>query len=431
MNEWYGGTKQEMERLLADAQKISGVKYDISSYADIVDAIHVVQTQMGITGTTAKEASETIQGSVAATKSAYKNLVTGLADENANIDLLVNNLVESGVTALDNIIPRIQQIFDTLPKVVEKILPKFPPLLEKLLPPLLKAVMTLIQQVVKILPQSVGMVTGFLINEFVPSILNVLPEVITAGMEIIFALIEGVADALPSLIPQIVDIVILMVNTLLSSQNIVRLVNAAISIIGALAQGLIKGIPTLLKALPQIISNIVSGLAQGVGRMAEVGLNLIKGLWSGIQNAKQWLLNKISGFVDGVVDGIKNFFGIHSPSKVIEDEVGIFVGEGVGTGMLQSVAKVMKNVKAFGQKVTAGLSDAINPNIGDINARVNASVKTRRATSTGTASAEEEKRSKTVIINQTNNYSKAHSRYELYKAKQDTAAAVRLAMAGG
>ena len=96
-----------MQRLLEDAEKISGIEYDISSYGDIVDAIHVVQTEMGITGTTAKEASTTISGSVSSMKSAWQNLVTGISDENANLEQLVGNFVDSAITAAGNIAPRI------------------------------------------------------------------------------------------------------------------------------------------------------------------------------------------------------------------------------------------------------------------------------------------------------------------------------------
>lgn len=118
----YGGTKEEMQRLLDDATKISGVKYDISQYGDIVDAIHVVQTEMGITGTTAKEAATTIQGSIASAKAAWTNLQTGLADENADLDALVGELVDSVVTVIDNIAPRVMaavpRILQAVPQLI-------------------------------------------------------------------------------------------------------------------------------------------------------------------------------------------------------------------------------------------------------------------------------------------------------------------------
>ena len=120
----YGGTKEEMARLLADAEKLSGQKFDLSSYADIVDAIHVVQTEMGITGTTAKEASSTISGSIASTKSAWENLMTGLADSNANIPQLVGNVLSSGTTVLKNIIPVAKQVLASIPEAISEISPQ-------------------------------------------------------------------------------------------------------------------------------------------------------------------------------------------------------------------------------------------------------------------------------------------------------------------
>lgn len=377
-------------------------------------------------------------------------------------DILANN-VEQGAEKIN------VAIFD----LIGNILPNLVNLIQGMLPSLSIATTSILDGLLKILPTLISSVIEFVFKDLVPAILNMLPTIVTAVIDIAIAVINGVAEMLPMLIETIVEVVPLLIAALL--ENIPNLLDAAIKLLFAvvdavpyLVNGLLDALPTVIdtlidflinnipmilnaaikllmaivkaipkintqigKTIPTIITGIVKGILNGVPKLADAGLNLIKGLWNGINNAKSWLLSQISGFVDGVVGGIKNFFGIHSPSKRIEDEVGIFAGQAVGTGMMKSLSGVLKNVGVFGKKVTAGLSDAINPDIGDINARVNASVKTRRATSTGTAPTEEEKRSKTVIINQTNNYSKAHSRYELYKAKQETAAAVRLAMAGG
>ena len=115
----YGGTKEEMQRLLDDAEKISGIKYDISSYADIVDAIHVIQTEMGITGTTAKEAEETISGSIGMLKTSLQNLITGMGDADANIDQLCDNVVNSFKSVVKNISPVIQNLAKTIPNAME------------------------------------------------------------------------------------------------------------------------------------------------------------------------------------------------------------------------------------------------------------------------------------------------------------------------
>ena len=119
----YGGTQEEMKRLLEDATAISGIKYDISSYADVVDAIHVIQTEMGITGTTAKEAQATISGSIEMTKSAWQNLMVGLASGNADIPGLVSNVVSSGAQVLKNIIPVAKQVLQSIPAAISEISP--------------------------------------------------------------------------------------------------------------------------------------------------------------------------------------------------------------------------------------------------------------------------------------------------------------------
>lgn len=165
----YGGTKEEMERLLKDAEKLSGIKYDISSYADIVDAIHVVQTELGITGTTAAEAEKTISGSIAATKAAWQNLLTGFADDEADLELLIGNLVESATTAVRNVVPRIAQILSGISQAMTQIMPivsaELPGILSELLPGVINGAVALINGLVAALPS----LLGILIAQF-PSI---------------------------------------------------------------------------------------------------------------------------------------------------------------------------------------------------------------------------------------------------------------------
>jgi hypothetical protein len=113
----YGGTRTEMERLLADAQAISGIEYNIDSYADVVDAIHVIQTSMGITGTTAKEAEKTISGSINALQASVKNLMAGLGDADADVEKLTENVISAFENVVDNITPIVGKIADSIPRV--------------------------------------------------------------------------------------------------------------------------------------------------------------------------------------------------------------------------------------------------------------------------------------------------------------------------
>lgn len=179
----YGGTKEEMQRLLDDATKLSGIEYDISSYADIVDAIHVVQDEMGITGTTAAEASKTISGSISAAKSAYENLMTGLADENADLDGLIDNMTDSVLTVVDNVLPRVMEtvprIVETVPKLIEGLSAAFAGiagqlggLADQLLPPLMQAFFTLIRTVTGALP-------------------TLLPQILNAAITLFSGILQG------------------------------------------------------------------------------------------------------------------------------------------------------------------------------------------------------------------------------------------------
>ena len=178
----YGGTKTEMERLLKDAQKISGVKYDISSYADVVEAIHVMQEEMGIAGTTAKEAATTIQGSISMMKGAWENLVVGMADENADMDTLINNFVESTATAAQNLLPRIEQTLAGIGSLIEKLAPiiaeALPKLIEAVLPALLSAAMSLVTALVN------GIITAL------PAVYDALMEAVTILLTQVFGVSE-------------------------------------------------------------------------------------------------------------------------------------------------------------------------------------------------------------------------------------------------
>lgn len=379
----YGGTKSEMERLLADAQKISGVKYDISNLNDVYQAIHVIQGELGITGTTAKEASTTIQGSVSAMKSAWQNMLTGIADDNADFDGLINNLVDSIGTAAENIMPRVQIIIDGVIALVgqlgEKIVEHLPEILEacsNILTQLIDSIGTFAPQIGAAAFQIVNvLITGIASNlpaileagiellvELINGISQTLPQlipvmvdavlsmaetlidnidtIIEAGIELIIALAEGLIEALPKLIEKIPTIIEKLVTKLTNPEMIGKIIQAAARLIVELGIGLIKAIPQLLSKIPQIISTIVKGLMNGVRSLKDVGKNLLKGLWEGMSGLGTWLWNKVKGMLNGLTDKIKNFFGIHSPSTLFKDEIGENLALGLGEGFTDT----MKNV---------------------------------------------------------------------------------------
>lgn len=193
----YGGTKEEMQRLLTDAEKISGIKYDISNLNDVYSAIHVIQGELGITGTTAKEASTTIQGSAAAMKGAWQNLLTGMADDSQDFGQLIKNFVESVLTFGDNIIPRIEVIISGISKLVgglvtdflPKIIQMIPPLLQEALPIILTALQSLISSILEALPAIVQCLID-VIPQIINTITTMLPLFIDVGLKIIICLIQ-------------------------------------------------------------------------------------------------------------------------------------------------------------------------------------------------------------------------------------------------
>jgi len=181
----YGGTKEEMQRLLKDAQAISGIEYDISSYADIVDAIHVIQEEMGIAGTTAKEASSTISGSFASMKSAWQNLLAGLGNEDADLSGLINNFVNSAGTVADNVLPRVEIILGGIADAIGRIIPiigeRLPVLFESILPPLIEGAVALVNGLVAALPVLLEILlpqVPFIIEQIGLALIAVFPQLL-------------------------------------------------------------------------------------------------------------------------------------------------------------------------------------------------------------------------------------------------------------
>lgn len=306
----YGGTKEEMQRLINHANELNAAQgkytdYSIESYSDIVSAIHDVQVEMGIYGTTAKEASTTIQGSVSSMKSAWGNLLVGIADDNADFKTLTEQFVDSLVTVGENIIPRINIIIQGLTQLITE------------------ASQTIIPMAVQILLEN-------------------LPSIVAAGMDLIIALVSGILDNIDMLIDCVLEMVDVIVDKLID--NLPKLIEGGIRLIAALASGLIRAIPNLVSKIPQIISSIVIGIINGIPAIFDVGKNIVEGLWNGIKNMGSWITGKVKDFFGGIVGGVKNFLGIHSPSKVFAG-IGGFMAEGLGEGFDDQFKYVKKDIE--------------------------------------------------------------------------------------
>lgn len=307
----YGGTQAEMERLLADAEKISGIKYDISSYADIVDAIHVVQTEMGITGTTAEEAASTIQGSFGMMKSAWQNLVTGMADPDQDLGVLVGNFTDSVVIAGNNLIPRIQEL---LPRIVEAttsligtVSEQLPAILGTVLPSLVEGATNLVTGLMAALPSVLSVladVAPTVINTLVPALIELLPQITQTGIDVIVSLAQGIADALPQLIPAATDAIIKIVEVLTSPDNLGNLIDAALAIILALVDGLVDATPKLIAAVPDVIANLVTAIIANMPKILEAGVEITMAIADGLIKAIPELVAAIPNLILGIVQGI-------------------------------------------------------------------------------------------------------------------------------
>ena len=187
----YGGTKTEMERLLKDAEKLSGQKFDISSFSDITQEIHVIQTEMGITGTTSKEAATTIQGSASMMKASFENFLTGMADPEQDFDMLLGNLIDSIVTFADNLIPRIQEM---LPRLIEGInqlinglATRIPEIIQTIFPVIMEGAMSLVNGLVVAMSTLVGVVSQVL-PILIDGLMHAIPNLASAGIEIVTTL---------------------------------------------------------------------------------------------------------------------------------------------------------------------------------------------------------------------------------------------------
>ena len=346
----YGGTKEEMERLIATANEINAqqgiaTSYSIDSFADIVDAIHVVQENLDITGTTAKEASTTIQGSIASLGAAWENFLTGMADPDQDFDTLLNNLIDSALTAADNLIPRIVEttprLVDGLTQIATNLSGYLPGILQELLPSILDGTQALLDSVSAALPDLIGMAVDIapqmidfavqLIGALAQGIIDNLPQLLTAAEEIADTILDGIGDLCPALDP-ITDAIKVLLD------NLDKIIPVVISLTAAFVAwkiaisivGLINGVKAAMEGLT---------LAEKAAELAQKLLNatmlanpfvlivtLIAGLvaafiyfWNTSDSFRQFwidLWEKIRSAASDVIDAIVGFFTETIPNAV-------------------------------------------------------------------------------------------------------------------
>ena len=301
-----------MQRLLTDAEALSGVEYDMSNLNDVYEAIHVIQESMGIAGTTAKEGASTISGSLASLSASWQNLVTGIADPNQDLGTLVGQFIDSAVVALDNLMPTIEQalvgIADALVVLVPVISERLPGLLEAILPALIEASIGLLNGLVAALPTILQILIEqlpMMIQAIVDAVITLLPMILDLGLQLIMALADGIIQNLPTLIPAVVDILLTIVDKLTQPDMLSQLISAALQLIIALAEGIIKALPQLIARVPEIIINIVKALVESLPMIFEAAVQLIGTLIEGIVSCFSQIIETGKNIIDTVKDGVK------------------------------------------------------------------------------------------------------------------------------
>lgn len=293
----YGGTKQEMQRLLDDANKLNAAqgnytKYSIDSYADVVSAIHDVQNAMGITGTTSKEASTTIQGSVNATKSAWSNLVTGIADDNANFGQLISNFVDSATTAASNILPRIEVALNGAAKLIESLVPpimaELPSLIETVLPQLAKSAVNIVQT----------LVTGISANA---------AQLIDSAIQIITVLGNGIYQMLPTVAQSALQIVLTLVSKL--NENLPQMLDTAGQMLIAFVEGVSEHLPDIMLAAASIVETLLTYFIEHLPDIVEGAMQMGDAVIDGIIDAISAAWDSLVSWFNGLWD---NLFGNRS-----------------------------------------------------------------------------------------------------------------------
>lgn len=292
----YGGTKQEMERLLEDATKLSGVEYNMESYADIVQAIHVIQEEMGIAGTTATEATETIDGSLKMVKASWENLIAGLGKEDADLGGLMDQLLNSifGTDTekgfLDNLLPRIEQVIGGVQEFATQMIERLPGIAAELLPQLSKMLLSMVSSSIESLsnnlPQMIESFESIFENvittaiSLVSSALTMLPDLLNMALSIIVTIAQGLVEEIPVLIPTLIEVVTTIVDVILD--NLPLILDAAGEILDALIEGILDNTPELMLAFTeifyQVMATLISLLPQLLAILVEVSGTLIGSL---------------------------------------------------------------------------------------------------------------------------------------------------------
>lgn len=389
----YGGTKTEMQRLLADASKLSGVEYNIDNLGDVYDAIHVIQQDLGLTGVAAAEASTTFTGSFEAMKAAGENLMASLAlgqDLGPSLDALGQTV---SAFVFNNLFPMIQNIISSIPSLLGGI----SDFIVKAIPSVMQAAVTLVSSIgeafftfdwwglasnlidalsgaidsaagsimgtdttvldtfiqnltnggPKLLSKGVDLLikisegilkalpslittAGSLMTSISTTIMSSYPTILENGSRLVFSLVDGIVRNLPSIVQSVLKVIVTFVSTV--GQNLPTILSQGIIIVGKLVAGLIQAIPQIVGAIPQLISAIVNGF--GNFDWWSIGKDIVRGIANGLKDAAGIIKDAAKDAAKKAFEAAKDFLGIKSPATK-----GIYIGEMYDAGIAKGISQ--------------------------------------------------------------------------------------------
>lgn len=365
----YGGTKTEMQRLLADATKLTGQKYDINNLSDVYEAIHAIQGEIGITGTTAKEAQSTLTGSFGMIKGAFQDLLGDMALGGGRADETIANLTTSVVAFRQNMVPMLINVLTKIPTGLITALAQLAPQLGEQIPIILTQLLTAITEALPmILTGGVQIIQGLMMGliQGLPTLIAVLPTLITSIVTALFAckgqlMIAGIQifTALIGALPTILDTIVNALPTLITgiinfmASNAAMFLKVGLTLFTTLVPAIIRAVPTIVGAIPAIIKGIVKALVGAGPQLMQAGKDMLKGLVNGIKNGSGEVFTAIKDLGNQMVSKFKEKFKIHSPSKVFADEIGRWIPEGIGRG-------IMSNTGGMKTAMNQAMDDLIN-----------------------------------------------------------------------
>ena len=375
----YGGTKEEMQRLLKDAGKLANTKFDISSYADIIEAIHVIQNDMGITGTTANEAATTISGSAASMKAAWGNMLVSLTTGGDNFNKSIDALVQTATTFARNVLPAVTGALSGVGHLIESLAPmiaqELPGLVATVLPSLVNAAQSLVSGLITGISSNIpqlAQVATQVFTAFANFILQSVPQILLVGLDLIVGLAQGLTQGLPQIIqqgvqsivnfcngitsriPTIITTAIQLIQTLVQgiAQNLPQIIQAGVTMVGSLLQGIVSMLPSILQSALQLIMSLAQGLIQNLPLILQTGVQLIQSLIQGIVSMLPMIIQSAIQLIISLVQGL-----IQNLPMIIQSAVQIVVA--LAAGLIQAIPQL---VAAIPQLIAAIVDTIMSTN---------------------------------------------------------------------